>query len=190
VADVFSRERNGPIVVAIRAPKWAKDLAPFGAAIKQVSVVEGVSGLVAQEHHDLARLFEVVHGLLERGQLRIGEIERDADHRLTRGASPLVGEVAERAKLLQPLLLDLAIKLLDELLQRRTFDLEVQLTDWLAEDGFELGAGLVEARQVPSLSRLQLWLVLRDTALGDNGFGVLLDDIPRRDCWLIDAGLD
>ena len=78
-------------------------------------------------------------------------------------------------------LFEFAIKLLDELLERRTFDFEVELANLLAEDGFELGAGLIEighegARPaesasyvVPSLSRLELGQVLRDRAHRDKG---------------------
>ena len=89
-----ARERHRLVFVAIGPAEGAEELAPLGGLVELVGVVEGVSGFVAQVHHDLARVLEVVHLALEPLQFRVGEVEGNADHRLARRASPLVGEVA------------------------------------------------------------------------------------------------
>src|SRR5205823_7750993 len=57
----------------------------------------------------------------------VGEVKGDANDRLTRGTAPLVAQIAERAELLQPLAIELAIELLHKALQRGAFEFESQL---------------------------------------------------------------
>ena len=64
---------------------------------------------------------------LEARELGIGEVERDADHRLAVGTAPLVGQVAGRAELVEALLLELAVELLDEALDRRALESQSEL---------------------------------------------------------------
>src|SRR5438105_8098148 len=100
--------------------------------------------LVAQVHHDRALVLEIVHLALEPRELGIGQVERDADHRMTIGSSPLVGEVAHRAEFLQALALALAMELLHEPFDRRAFEPEPELADALAEDLAHFGRRALE----------------------------------------------
>ena len=93
---------------------------------------------MAHVHHDLALVLERVDRLLERPQLRVGEIERDAEHRLLIRASPLVGQVADRTELLQPAPLELLVELPDVALDRRPLDAQAELADLLPEDAANL----------------------------------------------------
>jgi hypothetical protein len=67
--------------------------------------------LVAHVHHDLALGLEGVHGLFQLSELGIGEVERDAQHRLLVGTPPFVGEITDRSKLLEAALFELLVKL-------------------------------------------------------------------------------
>ena len=60
------------------------------------------------------------------------------------GAAPLVGEIADRPEVLEPLALELAVELMDEPLDRRTLELESELADGLAEELQDVGRGLLE----------------------------------------------
>src|SRR5262249_31584116 len=116
-------ERHRPVVVAIRAPERSEESSPFGRLEELVGVVERVPGLVARVHQDLALVFEIVHLFFQPRELWVGEVERNPDDRLSRRASPFVGQVAERTKESEPLALELAVYLLNEPLDRRAFEL-------------------------------------------------------------------
>jgi hypothetical protein len=55
-----------------------------------------VAGLVAQVHHDFARVLEVVALLLDARERRMAEVEGNADGRLPGRAAPFVGQVEGR----------------------------------------------------------------------------------------------
>jgi hypothetical protein len=114
VAHVFPAERHGPVVIAIHAVKRSEQMSPRRGAVQPIRVVDRVTGFVTHVHHDRAVALEIVDRLLELRETRIGEIERDADHRLAVGTAPLVGEVADGMELPEPLALELAVELLDE----------------------------------------------------------------------------
>ena len=83
-----------------------------------VGVIEGVSGFVAEIHHDFARVFQIVLFSLVKREIMVGKIERDADNRLSRWAAPFVAEVTDRAKLEQLLAFEFTIQTLHKRLQR------------------------------------------------------------------------
>src|SRR5437868_554982 len=134
VPEQAARERNRTIEIAIWPPKGPKKFLPFRRLVECVGVVDGVSGFVAQIHHDLPRIFKIVHLFLQPRQFWIGQVKRNADHRFARRASPLVSEIAKRTKFLQPLGLKLTVELLHKPLQRRALQLEPKLTDGLTQN--------------------------------------------------------
>ena len=129
--DKVARKRHGTILVAVGTPKGAKLLLPLRCFVQRVCVIDSVSGLVAQIHHDLPRVLQIVHLFFETGQLGIGEVKRYANNRFPRWTSPFVSEIAQGSELLQPFGLQLTIELIDESLQRRSFQLEPKFTDGL-----------------------------------------------------------
>ena len=80
-----------------------------------------------------------------RPQLRVGEIERNAEHRLLIGAAPLVGQVADRPELLQPAPLELLVELPDVAFDRGSLDAQAELADLLPEDPADLGVQGLES---------------------------------------------
>ena len=134
VAHELAREGNRFVVVAIGPTEGSEAVAPFFSFVERVGVVEGVSSLVAHVHHDLARVFNVVHRGLEALQFWVGEVERDSDDRLHVGAAPLVGEVALGPESLETLRFQLLVELLDEAFERGAFQLQAELLDGLGED--------------------------------------------------------
>ena len=94
--------------------------------------------LVAHVAHDLAAVFEVVDRALELAEIRIGEIERNAEHRLHVGTAPLVGEIADRTELVEPAPLELLVELPHVWLDRRSLEPQPQLADPLAEHAAQL----------------------------------------------------
>jgi hypothetical protein len=144
VPHVLAAERHGTVPIAIAAVVRAEQSPPFGSGVEPVCVIERMTGLVTQVHHDLALVFEIVHLALEPRQVRIGEVERNADHRLPIGAAPPVGEVTHRTRALESLAVQLAMELMDEALDRGTFEPQSQLADALAEEGFDFRRGLLE----------------------------------------------
>ena len=109
VPDEMLAEGNRAVLVAIRAEERAEQVAPLRRRVQAIGVVEDVPGLVPHVHHDLAIGLERIRRLFDRLQLRIGQVERDAEHRLLIRASPLVGQVADRAKLLQTAPIELLV---------------------------------------------------------------------------------
>ncbi len=144
VANKFARERDGTVVVAIGAPKRAKQIAPLSQLMQLVRVIECVSGLMTHVHHDLARVFQIVHVAFKPRQVRVGQIERNADDRLARRAAPLIGEITKRTELVDALRFQLAIKLLHESFQRRTLEFEPEFTNGLGEYLLEFSSGFFE----------------------------------------------
>ena len=82
VPHILARERHRAIVVTISAAKRSEKLAPFWSLIQLIRIIESVSGFVPKVHHDLTRVFEIVHLLFEPRKLGIGKVERNPDHRL------------------------------------------------------------------------------------------------------------
>src|SRR5262249_4273767 len=75
---------------------------------------------------------------------RIGEVERNPDHRLLGRAAPFVRQVARRVEVMQPLLLQLTIELLDLRGEVRPFQLQSQLPDGNGEAVHRLARRLFE----------------------------------------------
>jgi len=103
-------------------------------SIERVRVVECVAGLVTEVHHDLPRVFDIVHLRLEALQFRIGKIERNSDDGFHAGAAPLISEVALGAKAFESLGLELFVELLNESLEWGAFQFEAELLNRLGED--------------------------------------------------------
>ena len=99
---------------------------------------------MTQVHHDLASIFKVVHLALKLCQLRVGEIERNADDGLAGGTAPFIGEIAKRAELVDALGFQLAIELLNEAFERRAFELEAELANGPGEYLLEVRSGFLE----------------------------------------------
>ena len=144
VADELAGEGDRTIVVAVGAVVLAKDRAPLGGGIEDMGIVERMSSLVAQVHHDLALVLQVVHQLLEGGDLRAGQVKGDPDDRLAGRAAPLVGEIADGTEAPEALAVELTVELLDEPLDRRALQPQPQLLDALAQKLLDLGRGLLE----------------------------------------------
>src|SRR5581483_8234180 len=151
VAHEAAGEGHGTIVVAGGAAEGPKQLAPLRRLPELVGVVEGVTGFVTQVHHDLARVFQIVHLALELGKLGIREVKGNPDDRLAGGTSPLVGEVASGPELAQALALQLAVELVHESLERRGIQLEAEVADRLPQDLLHFGRGFFECTQVELL---------------------------------------
>ena len=95
-------------------------------------------------HHDLACVFQVVHIALQLCQVRVDQIERNADDGLAGGTSPFIGEITRWTELVDALGFQFAIKLLHESFQRRTLELEPEFTNGLGEDLLEFRSGFLE----------------------------------------------
>ena len=112
-----------------------------------------MTGLVTHVHHDLAIGLERMCRLLDRPQLRIGEIERDAEHGLLVRASPLVREIANRAKLPEPAPIEFFVQLPNVTFYRGTFNPQTQFADLLAEDPADLRVQGFESRHLGDYPR-------------------------------------
>src|SRR5438045_6307756 len=111
-------------------------------------------------HHDLASVFQVVHIALELRQVRVGQIERNADDGLARRASPFIGEITDRTELVDALGFQFAIELLNESFQRRTLEFEPEFANGLGEYLLEFGAGFLEIEHSAiqsSILRSRIW---------------------------------
>src|SRR5581483_572260 len=108
---------------------------------------------MAQVHHDLAAVLEVVHLLLDLRERRIRQVKRQPDHRFPRRATPLICQVNCRPKLHQLFVFQLTVELLNEVLHRRPLNLQPQLPHWLAEDVPQLRSQFFEMlHQISELS--------------------------------------
>src|SRR3954467_9224739 len=107
---------------------------------------------MAQVHHDLARVLEIVHLFFQPLQFWIGQIERNADHRLFRRASPFVAQVARRAELADAFGLELPVELLHKTLERGALKLQPKLADGLGEDLLHFGRSFFESLQWGTLA--------------------------------------
>src|SRR5439155_10335701 len=132
------------IVLAVRPSKRSEELAPIGRLVELVGVVEGVPRFMTKIHHDLALVFEVIHLLLELGELGVRQVEGDRDDRLLRRTAPLAREVTLRLEPLDALVLELAIELPHEAFERRTFDLETEIANGLIEQLLDPSCRLFE----------------------------------------------
>src|SRR5450631_1986797 len=111
-------------------------------------------------HHDLASVFQVVHFALQLCQVRVGQIEWNADDGLARGASPFIGEIAKRTELVDALGFQFAIKLPNELFGRRTLEFEPEFSNGLGEYLLEFRSGFLEIAHwaiQSSTPRKQIW---------------------------------
>src|SRR5580704_13496476 len=95
-------------------------------------------------HHDLASVFQVVHIALQLCQVRVGQIEWNADEGLARGTSPFIGEITNRTELVDALGFQFAIQLLNESFERRTLEFETEFANGLGEDLLEFRSGFLE----------------------------------------------
>src|SRR5205807_8345531 len=63
--DEATRERHGSVQIAIRTAERPENVFPLRSLVERVSVVDRVPGFVTQIHHDLSRIFEIVHLCLQ-----------------------------------------------------------------------------------------------------------------------------
>jgi hypothetical protein len=138
VPHVLLAERHGTVIVPISAKERTEQPPPLGRRVEAVGVVEDMARLVAHIHHDLAVVLEHVDDFFEPSQLRIGQIERNAEHRLLIRTAPLVGQVTNRAELLESAVLELFVQLPDVALDRRAFDTQAEFADLFSEDAANL----------------------------------------------------
>jgi hypothetical protein len=141
-----AREGNRLVAVDVGPIERSEQVEPLLRLVELVRVVERVPRFVAEVRQDLALVLEIVQGALERLQLGIGEIERDADDRLAVRAGPLVAQVAGGAEGLQALGRQLAVELLDVLLHHRALELEPELPDGAGEQLARFGRRMLERR--------------------------------------------
>jgi hypothetical protein len=95
-------------------------------------------------HHDLASVFQVVHIALKVCQVRVGQIERNANDGLARGTSPFIGEITKRTELVDAFGFQFAIKLLNESFKRRALEFEPEVANGLCQYFLEFGSGFLE----------------------------------------------
>ncbi len=117
-------------------------------------------GFVTHVHHNLASVFQVVHIALKLCEIRVGEIEGDADHGLARGTPPFIGEITMGTELVDALGFQFAIELLDESFERGTLEFESEFTNGLGEDLLEFGSGFLKMAHwaiQSSILRNQIW---------------------------------
>jgi hypothetical protein len=95
-------------------------------------------------HHDLASVFQIVHLALKLRQVRVSQIERNADDGFARRTSPFIGEITMRTELVDALGFEFAIKLLNKSFQRRTLEFEPEFANGLGEYLLELRSGFLE----------------------------------------------
>ena len=122
VPDKVFAERDRPVLVTIGPEERAKQVAPLGRGVQAIRVVEDVTRLVTHVHHDLAIGLEGVSGLLDRLKLGIGKIKRNAKHRLLVRASPLVCQITNGPKLLEPTSFELLVQLPNVTFDGRPFN--------------------------------------------------------------------
>src|ERR1700678_1071062 len=119
-----------------------------------------MSGFMAHVHHDLASVFQVVQLALKLCQVRVGQIERNADDRLARGTPPFIGEITKRTELVDTLGFQFTVKLLNESFERRTLEFEPEFPNGLGEYLLKFCSGFLEivhwATQ-SSIPRSHIW---------------------------------
>ncbi len=130
---------RGLYVVVVGLGVVPEELPPLVRVVEAVGVVEGVPGLVAQVHEDLALRLRVAAQLrLDGVQPRVRQVERQADHRHPGRAAPLIGQVALRPER-DALALQLRVELVDVALQGRALQVEPQVLDAGLEQRLALG---------------------------------------------------
>ena len=108
---------------------------PLLGLVEAIGIVEGMSGFVAQIAQDLVvgfRLDAFHQFILESAQPLIGKVEGDADRRDAIRTAPFVREIHLRPQV-NAAALELAIELMDQLLQMRSFDGEPELVNLALE---------------------------------------------------------
>jgi hypothetical protein len=128
-------ERLRPIILAVRLRDRAEELHPRLAVVELVRVVHDVAHLVAQVPQDVGVIEALdVPDLLavQRREIGVGKVERDADDDVAERHAPLRREVKARHDL-DAGARKLRAKLVDDGLQPRTRDLEAEVADRRAE---------------------------------------------------------
>src|SRR5258706_4777397 len=133
VTDEIAREGIGTVSVAIRTRVRAEHLAPVGAIVEAICVVERVAGLVPKIPHRFVGALDrrgVV--LLDSCQPRVGKVERDPDQGRAVRAAPLIAQVDRRPKI-ESLGRQLLVQLIDKLFEQRSADLQTKVGDSLRQ---------------------------------------------------------
>ena len=138
VPHELTREGNRLVAIAVRPPERSEALTPFLRFIKRVGVVESVAGLMPHVHHDLPRIFNIVHLRFKTLQFGIGEVKRDSDDRLHVRAAPLIRQVALRAESMEPLGVQLFVELKDKAFEGRAFQFQAKLPNRLGKNLLDL----------------------------------------------------
>ena len=130
--DVRAAEGARPIELrSFFGRSAAKNALPFAFFIKLIGVEVSVGGFVAHQAHEPIGSFAFDfenHFAFEFAQAFVGEEKRDEDRRNANRHEPFVADVAGRLKG-QAFLRKLLVKLLDERLEFRAFELEAELRD-------------------------------------------------------------
>src|ERR1700761_4787910 len=111
-------------------------------------------------HHDLASVFKVVHIAFKLCQVRVGQVERNADDGLAGGTAPFIGEITQRTELVDALGFQFAIELLNESFERRTLKFQPEITNGLGEYLLKFRTGFLEIEQwaiQSSIPGQQIW---------------------------------
>ena len=178
VANKLPRERDGAVIIAIGAAKRTEEIAPLRRLVELVGVIERVPGLMTQVHHDLARVFEVIHIALQLGQVGVGQVEGNADDGLAGGASPFIGEIAMRTEFVDAFGFQFPIELLDESFEGRTLEFEPEFANGPGEYLLEFGLGFLESAHwaiQSSIPRRRIWhgqrIACAHSVVGTPGLG-------------------
>ena len=83
VADEAAGKSDRPVIVAIPPAIRAEQPLPFRRLVKPVGIVDGVAGFMAEIHHDLVRVFQIIHVFFQPGELAVSQIKRNANDRLS-----------------------------------------------------------------------------------------------------------
>ena len=115
--------------IPIRTRKRAEGFCPFGLSVKPVGVIDGVPGLMAQQHHDHGVIFDLPCLLfLDTRQPLVSKVERHANDRHLIGAAPTVGQVKLGFEF-QPFPGHFAAQPLRERFQRAPFGLQSEIAN-------------------------------------------------------------
>jgi len=90
---------------------------------------------------DLASVFQVVHIALKLCQVRVCQIEGNAESGARRRDIPFIGEITRWTELVQALGFQFAIELLNESFDRRALEFEPEFANRLGEDLLEFPFG-------------------------------------------------
>src|SRR5262249_42865709 len=97
VTNELFAERIGSERIPERTGERPKKLSPFRLLVESISVVDGVPGLMPQEHHKRLSLFDFAGLLLfDSGKTLIGQVKRNADDWYSIRTAPAVGQIENR----------------------------------------------------------------------------------------------